>query len=88
MVLLADAFRNSDFLLKFEVISDPWERSRYVGQRISDLRKTFSSLTPQEKAELAKRGETELRSGMELLSRDKRQLMDLLQAIDPPAIAQ
>ena len=88
MVMLADAFRNSDFLLKFETIRDPWERSRYVGTRISDLRKTFAKLTPQDKAELAKRGETELRAGMELLSRDKKQLLDLLQAIDPPAIAQ
>jgi len=83
MVTLADAFRSSDFLLKFESISDPWQRSRFVGEKISELRKSFARLTSEAKSELGKRGETELRSGMELLSRDKRQLMELLQAVDP-----
>jgi len=83
MVMLADAFRSSDFLLKFESISDPWQRSRYVGEKISELRKAFARLTPEAKKELGKRGETELRSGLELLSRDKRQLMELLPAVDP-----
>ena len=83
MVMLADTFRSSDFLLKFESISDPWQRSRYVGEKISELRKAFARLTPEAKKELGKRGETELRSGLELLSRDKRQLMELLQAVDP-----
>jgi len=86
MVFLADGFRNSDFLLKFESISDPWARSRLVGERISELRKSFARLTSEAKLELGKRGETELRSGMDLLGRDKRAMMELLQAIDPPIV--
>ena len=86
MVFLADGFRNSDFLLKFESTSDPWVRSKLVGERISEVRKSFARLTPEAKIELGKRGETELRAGMDLLGKDKRAMMELLQAIDPPIV--
>jgi hypothetical protein len=83
MVHLADGFRNVDFLLRFEGATDPWQRSRIVGEKVSELRKSFAKLTSEAKAELAKRSETELRSSMELLSKDKRAIMDLLVAVDP-----
>jgi len=82
-VYLADGFRNVDFLLRFEGATDPWQRSRIVGEKVSEMRKSFAKLTSEAKAELAKRSETELRSGMELLSKDKTAIMDLLVAVDP-----
>jgi hypothetical protein len=83
MVYLADGFRNVDFLLRFEGATDPWQRSRIVGEKVSELRKSFAKLSSEDKLELGKRGETELRSGMELLGRDKKAIADLLVAVDP-----
>ena len=83
MVHLADGFRNADFLLRFEGATDPWQRSRIVGEKVSELRKSFAKLSSEAKLELGKRGETELRSGMELLGKDKKTIMDLLVAVDP-----
>src|SRR5437016_13810173 len=78
MVLLADGFRKSDFLLKFESTSDPWTRSKLVGEKISELRKSFARLTTDAKLELATRGDTDLNAGMDLLGRAKRATIELL----------
>ena len=83
MVYLADGFRDADFLLRFEGTADAWARSRLVGERVSELRKSYAKLSSDAKLELGKRGETELRSGMELLGKDKKAIMDLLVAVDP-----
>jgi len=83
MVFLADGFRDADFLLRFEATADAWARSRLVGERVSELRKSYAKLSADAKLELGKRGETELRSGMELLGKDKKAIMDLLVAVDP-----
>ena len=82
---LSHGLRNTDFLLKFESTADPWQRSRLVGEKISELRKSFLELTEEQRSELAKEGETELRAGVELLGRDKRVIRELLEIVDPPA---
>ena len=84
MTHLSQGLRDADFLLKFEAATDPWERSKLVGERISELRKSFINLSEQQRLELAKEGETELRTGLELLGRDKKTIQDLIQLVDPP----
>jgi hypothetical protein len=83
-VHLADGLQNTDFLLRFEATSDPWERSKLVGQRISELRKTFLKMPEAQKAELARRGEVELKTGLELMGKDKRTIQELISLVDPP----
>lgn len=84
-VHLADGLQNTDFLLKFEATSDPWERSKLVGLKISELRKTFLKMSDDQKAELARRGEIELKTGLEMLGKDKRTIQALISLVDPPA---
>jgi len=85
MVHLAGGLQNPDFLLKFEGTSDPWERSKLVGQKISELRKSYRAVTDEQRAELAKQAEVELRTGLELMSKDKKIIQELLALVDPPA---
>ena len=82
---LAKGLQDTDFLLKFEAETDPWARSRMVGEKISELRKTFLDMWKDQKKELARQGEVELKTGLELLGRDKRTIQDLLSLVDPPA---
>ena len=49
-----------EFLLRFEAETDPWQRSKMVGQKISQLRDSFRKLTDGQHAELAKSGEVAL----------------------------
>jgi hypothetical protein len=81
---LTAGLRNSDFLLRFEQTADPWERSKIVGQRISELTRTFKALTREQRLELAKGAETELRTGLELLGKDKKTIQELIAIVDPP----
>jgi hypothetical protein len=81
---LTAGLRDAQFLTKFETTTDPWQRSRLVGERISELRKSFRGLTVQQREELAKLGETELRTGLELLGKDKRTIQELIELVDPP----
>jgi hypothetical protein len=81
---LTHGLRNEQFLLQFESTADPWQRSRLVGEKISELRKSFLALTQSERTELAKEGETELRAGLELLGRDKRLIRQLVEIVDCP----
>lgn len=41
-------------------------------------------LTSEQRAELAKQGEAELRAGLELLGRDKKIISQLIEIVDPP----
>lgn len=74
-------------MLKFEGTSDPWERSKLVGQRISQLRVSFRSLSEEQRVELAKQAETELRTGLEIMGRDKKAIQELIALVDPPPTA-
>lgn len=85
---LTRGLQDTDFLLKFESATDPWERSRLVGERISSLRKSFRAMSEEQRVELAKEAETELRTGLELLGRDKKLVQELISIVDPPATAQ
>lgn len=85
MVHLAKGLQDSDFLLAFEATSDPWERSRLVGQKISELRRTYRSMSAQQREELAKQAEVELKTGLELLGKDKKTIQELITLVDPPA---
>jgi hypothetical protein len=84
MAHLTRGLRDTTFLLKFEGTSDPWERSKLVGQRISELRSSYMSMSEAERTELAKSAETELRTGLELLGKDKRTIQELIAIVDPP----
>ena len=84
MAHLARGLQDSEFLLKFEGTSDPWDRSKLVGQRISELRRSFRLMTEEQRVELAKQAEIELKTGLELMGRDKKTVQDLLAMVDPP----
>jgi len=81
---LARGLQDPDFLLKFEAETDPWTRSKLVGQKISELRKSFMKTTDEQRAELARQGEVELKTGLELMGRDKKTIQDLIVLGDPP----
>ncbi len=83
-VYLSKGLSEESFLLKFEGETDPWLRSKLVGEKIRSIRQSFMRLTEAERTELAKQGETELRTGLELLGRDKKTIQDLIQLVDPP----
>jgi hypothetical protein len=87
MTHLAKGLQNPDFLLEFEGKTDPWERSKLVGQKISQLRVSFRSLSEEQRVELAKQAETELRTGLEMMGRDKKAIQELISLVDPPATA-
>lgn len=84
MTHLVNGLKDRDFLLKFEGASDPWQRSKLVGQKISELHKSYRTLTDEQRAELAKQAEVELRTGLELLGRDKKTIQELVALVDPP----
>lgn len=86
MAHLTQGLQQTKFLLKFEQTSDPWERSKLVGQKISELRKSYQTLTDEQRAELAKQTETELRTGLELIGKDKKAIQELIALVDPPTV--
>jgi hypothetical protein len=86
MSVLTKGLQDPDFLLRFEAETDPWARSRMVGQKISEIRKTFETMTGEQRSELAREGEVELKAGLELMGRDKKTVQDLIAMVDPPAI--
>lgn len=87
MVHLTRGLQEADFLLRFEATSDPWERSKLVGQRISELRSSYKLMTQEQRTELAKQAEVELKTGLELMGRDKKTIQDLILLVDPPTTA-
>jgi hypothetical protein len=84
MAHLTRGLQDPDFLLRFEGTSDPWDRSKLVGQRISELRRTFRLMTEEQRTELAKQAEVELKTGLELMGKDKKTIQDLITLVDPP----
>ena len=84
MVHLASGLQNPDFLLKFEGTSDPWERSKLVGQKISELRKSYRAMNEEQRVELAKQAEVELITGLGLMGKDKKTIQELITLVDPP----
>lgn len=86
--LLSKGLQNPEFLLRFEAEVDPWNRSKLVGQKISEIRQDFKKLSKEQRAELAKQGETELRTGLQLLGKDKKTIEELISLADPPAPVQ
>jgi hypothetical protein len=87
MTHLAKGLQNPDFLLRFEGTSDPWERSKLVGQKISQLRVSFRSMSEEQRVDLSKQAETELRTGLEIMGRDKKAIQELISLVDPPPTA-
>lgn len=85
MTHLTRGLQDSDFFLRFEQATDPWQRSKIVGEKIAELTKTFKALTPEQRLELSKNAETELRTGLELLGKDKKTIQELIAIVDPPA---
>ena len=73
-----------EFLLRFEAEGDPWQRSKMVGQKISALRDSFRKLSDGQRAELAKSGEVEMVTGLQLLGKDKKLITELVELVDPP----
>ena len=41
-------------------------------------------MTDEQRLELAKHAETELRTGLELMGRDKKTIQELIAIVDPP----
>jgi len=85
MAHLTRGLQDSSSLLKFERTSDPWERSRLVGEKISELRRTYAAMSEDERTELAKQAEVEMKTGLELLGKDKKTIQDLIALVDPPS---
>mgnify|MGYP001131206224 CR=1 FL=1 len=84
MTHLTRGIQDPDFLLKFEGAVDPWDRSKIVGQKISELRKSFRNMGEEQRIELAKQAEVELRTGLEMMGRDKKVIQELIALVDPP----
>ena len=84
MVHLTRGLRDANLLLMFEGATDPWERSKIVGQRISELRASFLKMSEADRTELAKTAETELKTGLELMGKDKQTIQQLIALVDPP----
>ncbi len=85
MTHMTRGLQDSTFLLAFEGETNPWKRSELVGRRISELRKSFIAMSNDQRQELAKVGETELKTGLELMGRDKRTIQELIAIVDPPS---
>jgi len=81
---LVKGLQEPEFLLRFEAETDPWQRSKMVGQKISQLRDSFRKLTDGQRAELAKSGEVEMVTGLQMLGKDKRLITELVELVDPP----
>jgi hypothetical protein len=81
---LTRGLQEPDFLLRFEATADPWERSKLVGKKISELRRSFKLMNQEQRAELARQAEVELKTGLELMGRDKKTIQDLIAPVDPP----
>jgi hypothetical protein len=87
---LVQGFEDTEFIASLETTSDPWMRSKIVGEKISQLAKEYARLSREQKAELAKSAEVELKTGLDILTNEKKRVFELLKAVtapldDPPA---
>lgn len=81
---LLSGLQTAEFLTKLESEPDPWAKSRTVGERIKELKISYQSLSDEQKAELAAQTETELRTGLAIAARNKKEIMELIAtAADP-----
>jgi len=81
---LVKGLQDNNFLLEFEHATDPWQKSRLVGERIRALSKAFLKLSEEEKAAFARDAEVELRTALTTIGRDKRLIAELIEIVDPP----
>ena len=81
MTHLIRGLKDPKFLAEFEATVDPWEKSRLVGRKISELAKEFRKLSPERKKELAKEAEVEFKAGIELLTKEKKEITNLVKTI-------
>ena len=81
---LSQGLQDPQFMKRFANTSDPWERSKLVGQKVSQLCKSYRALTDEQRHELARQAEIELKAGLELLNSDKKEILGLLNLADPP----
>jgi hypothetical protein len=84
MVHFVDGLQNVVFLAEVEKTSDPWQKSKLFGEKISALSKQYARLSREKKAELAKRAEVELKAGLEVLSNKKKRVVELLKTLTAP----
>jgi len=82
---MSRGLQEPSFLLAFEGETNPWKRSEMVGRKISELRKSYLAMTNEQRQELAKTGEVELKSGLALMGQDKRTIQELIALVDPPS---
>jgi len=83
-VKLVDGLQDAKFLAELETTTDPWQKSKIVGGKISELAKEYADLSREEKDELARRAEVELKAGVEMLSREKKRILELLKVVTAP----
>jgi hypothetical protein len=86
MAHMVNGLQDADFLMRFEATSDPWQRSKLVGTKISNLCKTFKAMSADQRAELAKQAESEMKVGLQLLGKDKKTIQELIALVDPPNV--
>jgi hypothetical protein len=84
MAHLVQGLQDPKFIAALEATSDPWRRSRIVGEKISELAKEYAGLSRERKEELAKRAEVELKAGLEMLGSEKKRVFELLKAVTAP----
>jgi hypothetical protein len=84
MVYLIDGLQDAQFLADFDKTSDPWQKSKLIGEKISALAKQYAGLSREEKAELAKRAEVEFKAGIEVLRNEKKRVLELLKIVTDP----
>jgi len=81
---LLTGLKNMKFLQQLESQTDPWNKARTVGQKISQLAASYRELSDEQKEQLAHETETELKAGAKILNEDKKQLLELVTtAADP-----
>jgi len=71
-------------LAEFDKTSDPWQKSKLIGEKISALAKQRAGLSREERAELAKKAEVEFKAGKEVLSHEKKRVLELLRIVTEP----
>lgn len=55
-----------------------------MGLGASELRKSYGALTEEQRVELGKQAEVELKVGLEIMGWDKKAIQDLIALVDPP----
>jgi hypothetical protein len=81
---LFKGLQEPSFLVEFDSTTDPWAKSKLVGEKISQLSASFKKLSTEEKLELSKKAEVELKAGIELLKGEKTRVLELLKTVTAP----